>query len=715
MKRILRLDVSGIPFFRKASLDLDHPGLIVLLGANKDGDVGGNAAGKSLLARQLPEIILGTSLSSRRDGSRQGNRAFDVRVGKKTYRIEQSFSPRETIKVLQDGADLGYHTLDESRAAVSAILSDMGDAEVRSLLYLDSNRPHPLIKGDSADRKKFFTQFFRLHAASAIKKMLAEELRGLTRAEGSKAEIEEQLKGTEYTDPEYLDVLSGRIDKLKSKQAKVTEQIAKRARVEALRESWSDAQPVLSKLRKEFEVKSAEDLDRMLATLTDRTVKLKGRLAEFSAYRNALEVYDSSRASLKDVRAEITSVCTEFPEFTGLSWDDLTDWLTEASGQLEARQDAAKKRARLVERHDDACAQVKELEARIAHLSTETAVCPTCGGPHDNVSARSKLKDARARLREVKAEQQALDEELSAIKVRPTDKLEARVNTARSLRKLVKIVEKSSTDEPPTPPRWDEAATQTEYQQVGDSLKTLVAVDRTVFRTREAWKSLPEELKSLLESDPPDADGLADKIATLSDELRTARHNNEQHLALKARLAQVDGRLSDKAPLELLEQAFSRDGVESLQIRALCARLETQIQKLAPLLFPEDYRFEFDLSKHFDIIVHRNYKGKTIQSDVRLLSGSETRMFSLLLFMGLTVFIPKNKRLSLLILDEPESAMSPQYLERFMAFLPVLNSVVPTILIVTPQSPDLYASLNPKFVTVVKKNGRSSLVDGVVQ
>lgn len=715
MKRFLRLDVSGIPFFQKASLDLSHHGLIVLLGANKDGDVGGNAAGKSLLARQLPEIILGTSLSSRRDSSRHGSRAFEVGIGKKQFRIEQSFSPRETIKVYRDGVDLGYHTLDESRSAVSSIMSDMGDPEIRSLLYLDSNRPHPLIKGDSTDRKKFFTQFFKLHGTSAMKKLISEELREMTRAEGSRSELESQLKETPFTDPKQIQKMTVRLDTLKERHARISEQIAKRARVESLCDSWSAAQPVVSKLRKVFDINSLEELEARVSQLMGRASKLKLRMAEFEEYRTALSRYEKDLESLGEFRSGVKNICLDFPEFSGLSWEDLTSWVHEASTKLEAITEADKAHERLTRDVGDLKQRLGDVEDRIKHLSAETDVCPTCGGPHDNVTARTKLVEAKTRKKELIRKLETTESELASIPVVKSKKLEARISAARELRGFVRVLEKSDANGPPTKPRWNEEELKAEYSDVSGDLNLLMSVDRTVFRTREAWRSLPEDLKAMLSTDMPDASGLSEEIATLSDELRSAQHGNEQHLLLKKRLAQVESRLSDREPLELLEQAFSRDGVESLQIRALCARLEAQIQKLAPLLFPEDYRFEFDLTKHFDIIVHRNYRGKNIQSDVRLLSGSETRMFSLLLFMGLTVFIPKNKRLSLLILDEPESAMSPQYLERFMSFLPVLNKVVPTILIVTPQSPDLYSSLNPKFVTVVKKNGRSRLVEGVVQ
>jgi ABC-type sugar transport system ATPase subunit len=122
-----------------------------------------------------------------------------------------------------------------------------------------------------------------------------------------------------------------------------------------------------------------------------------------------------------------------------------------------------------------------------------------------------------------------------------------------------------------------------------------------------------------------------------------------------------------------------------MAVDEISRRLMATVNKYAAIAFP-NYRFEFVWGAQVRLLVHRP-KGTT---DVRKLSGAESKLFTLILTMSQLMFKPKSKRLSLLILDEPSASFSKETLERFHRLLPYMQQLIPSILIVTPKSEERY-------------------------
>jgi len=97
-------------------------------------------------------------------------------------------------------------------------------------------------------------------------------------------------------------------------------------------------------------------------------------------------------------------------------------------------------------------------------------------------------------------------------------------------------------------------------------------------------------------------------------------------------------------------------------------------------------------------------------SDVRKLSGAESILFTLILVMSQLMFVPKSRRLSLLVLDEPTASFSEGTIELFRKLLPHLTQIIPSVLIVTPKAQIRFDGANE--VTVVKDHGGSKIVTG---
>jgi DNA repair exonuclease SbcCD ATPase subunit len=126
-------------------------------------------------------------------------------------------------------------------------------------------------------------------------------------------------------------------------------------------------------------------------------------------------------------------------------------------------------------------------------------------------------------------------------------------------------------------------------------------------------------------------------------------------------------------------------------------------------IFAERFSFTVKASqKGVSILVDRKKGRPDDVSDVRHLSGAESNNFRLLCLVALLPIIPNERRVNILILDEPTSHMCPVSRQKFNeSFLPILREVVPSIYIITPHEDDVRDDACEWLIT--KRDGRSSL------
>lgn len=78
--------------------------------------------------------------------------------------------------------------------------------------------------------------------------------------------------------------------------------------------------------------------------------------------------------------------------------------------------------------------------------------------------------------------------------------------------------------------------------------------------------------------------------------------------------------------------------------------------------------------------------------------------------MATLTFVPPRKRINLLVFDEPSSNMHEETREAFYQFLQSMLTVIPSIIVVTPHSQEIYP--DARAYTVVKEKGWSRLERG---
>jgi DNA repair exonuclease SbcCD ATPase subunit len=177
---------------------------------------------------------------------------------------------------------------------------------------------------------------------------------------------------------------------------------------------------------------------------------------------------------------------------------------------------------------------------------------------------------------------------------------------------------------------------------------------------------------------------------------------------LRERANGLAERLKEESKIKFLVEAYSDKNIKKLVVEQIGARLMSLVNQYAQQVFEESYRFEFIWDTDISILAHRA-NGKV--SDVRKLSGAESTLFTIILVCALLSFVPAKKRCNFMILDEPTSHMSAHNKEILHNALKLLNSLIPSIIIVTPKMEERYHGAM-EFTVVKGRDGISRLEEG---
>ena len=202
------------------------------------------------------------------------------------------------------------------------------------------------------------------------------------------------------------------------------------------------------------------------------------------------------------------------------------------------------------------------------------------------------------------------------------------------------------------------------------------------------------------------------KLSKAQEQLYKAQARLDLHKAVKRRADELRTRLAEleemtkrQQQLEIILEGYADKAMKRMAIESISTHLMASVNKYAALVF-ENYSFEFIWGTQIQLIVHRP-EGS---SDVRMLSGAESILFTIILILSLLTFVPQSKRLNLLILDEPTASFSDVTQELFLKLLPHINLVIPSVLIITPKT--TFKIAGARNFTVVKTAKGSVIKEG---
>lgn len=712
--------LEGMPFFKDQTFDLRRKGVSLILGKNLDSSNDNpNGAGKSMFFSELAELITRRPMIGERgDTVRQGSRELTFTKKGHQYKVVRSFSPREKLSVFKDGVDLEYRELTAAEDAISKLIP-YTPSEVLSLLYIDARVPHPLVRGNATSRREFFLRFFKMNAAPTMRAVVKAELDQISVSTGSITELRRQIVELKAKiNGRDVETLEARVARTQSKVDALTVKAREYAQVARVYREYKDQRARI----RELSVKGISSRNELKSRLREIQSELQKHLAVVSDWQSYNEILDKNKEDklvLRDLFVRLPPKFSADPE-AGLAV------LLERNERLSTDVSNTKRRLATIASKLPDCGKtakadivdkVQRLEDSKQKLMEAQDKCPTCGGKWDNSHAREELKGINDRINrfadrivEMTAEYSTLKEEQSELSMLlPTEETKLANNEENiTLLKKLRRIQSAQTREPPTASLEGAKASIKTLEDEQESLDG--AVD--ALRAEADWSALNDEQRALSKGEDP-TDVLLDasqRVGLLRGELEEVVELTDMYRTSVRKRKELATVIEERPVLELLHKALSKGGIDALMIKAICDRLSQLVNRYSKTIFPEDYQFSFELESQFSFLVTRKYGKKVVTSDVRKLSGAESLLFNLVLYAALMSFVPEGSRLNTLILDEPTAAMGPEMIESFVRFLPVLNSVVPHIVVITPMP---YADYpNAKIWTVVKKNGISEFFEG---
>lgn len=747
MLQLQEQSLTNIAYYKTAKL-VFKPGITAILGNNVNARIAGatNAAGKSSLFTPLHSalgyntpLIRGRQGSKDLFGSRTSEASLTFKRGKSVY---QAVRKGNKFTVFRDGKDLGLRTqaLALEKLAELRLLTE---TQFYSTVYLDSSRPHTFQSGSSSDRLNFFTDLFDLHdvdtvrsycrslmtdAADAEKEVqrITAELAALTVLDTT--ELEEQLK-KEVRMQDRCQTVTRTYAAMKHRLDLLERDAQLQAKIVALQKQVGDdkAGPLKAQLR------AVRDYATATATHTSwdkRRRTLLAEVRELQATVGALSLKDA-RAALQ-VQEKLSNIeKPEEPECKRVTLDDPQSVLKTSKA----------KRERLLAKNRD----LKESVDGINEHGTEhDGNCPLCGTQLDRKFFTKLLASLEEHITENTKKARALGERIAsaeaAIAWVAYDKLavayakEASGYSAvvhKRLRQYVRALEAYGShkqSEPRVaskPVNGDEDDLQQRLDRCA-RLTTLLEQPRAPSETQSEVESFARAnglqfdiplLRTYIGDHEEKAvaklRNLNASIPKLKSSIDMAKADAKRARFLTKQMAEKTEGARDLPVLKMLVDAYSKSGIKSLIVTRLAKAIETNMNRLASIVFREPFKFELIVNGiNFHVIAHRKNMGKPMVSDVRMLSGAERRMFILLFLLSTLPLLPAGKRYDTLVLDEPFANLDVPNIEMLRdRLLPKLRKVVPKLVIIVTQADHIPAGA--RVFTAVKSNGVSTLKEGL--
>jgi DNA repair exonuclease SbcCD ATPase subunit len=733
MQTLLGAQYRQTLLFGDVNLNLNPGGIVTVSGKNLNVRRTGveydtNAVGKSVLFSSLANVLyergaLHESAKSKKElyGDALGcSRIYHRTEDGVEYCYEQAKSGKYVV--YENGEPLKHDKVANSVSTMQTLFPVCEDAW-HHLVVLSSAHPAPFMMAKPEARRNFFSELFNYayfdELASMAKRQITEKSKTASKLEGFASSIE-TLRASLSQIPEVDESeLESDLNTLLELQDKINGRLSL-AEFTKIKKRLVELE---TELDDEVDEKHLESAKAYLEKTQDHVSKLSVKIAfseskkkELLAYKEDSREFSESLESLADFNIsedpkQAVSDINALLALLELVGDE--DIHTLASVQVLNLT----KRDILAFRETYAEQQVLEAEkTSIEHSLAGIrkvlknikghAKCPFCASDVDEDHFRAELKRLSDEL-------DVVDEKLDAIVTKEFRSLARYANNlsnnsfcksltsgvdwcklkkiedSRSVLKLVLRQAKRLQDRVPPEGTQDVAELKARLNNV--KLKREKAQEYIDFANNLG--SLATEYRKLkkkvagLDEDEMQQD--LEELVALKRSVEERQKHQEKRESFLSMIAQIKKDsakeakvLEDIPALEVLVRAYSTKGLRLSAISSIAQTLSSSLNENAHMLFSEPFSFDVNITDtRFDIMVDRSPES----SDIRKLSKSEQRRFSMLYAYCLNELIPPSSRSNLIVLDEMEDGSSDVNRKLYReVFLPHLNSVVPNVFVVSP-------------------------------
>jgi hypothetical protein len=624
-------------------------GVTLITGCNLDAKKErSNASGKSLLLGGLHVFI-----------GKKDTTDFSIHYSKDDVNYIYHNNPPKLLK--------GEENMDfPTKTKVLDYLSFVSEDVFKNFLYLENKVPFSIIKSTGMAKKKFFIDIF--------------DLTNIQNA-GEKLKVIHKKYKEKDTEYKYINTeLNGIV----------------------LDDLYFDIEHYNDQLEKYEAYKNDLYLYERQERLGLRDIVSVARTLDFSRYDEYKKLYEQQQKydeyfKAKEHNDRIKSGL-KYPE---LSLDELQDKLEETihiRNRLEQnKRDLDRYKDRLDRYRDyinnkpdisksELRLKISELSTEIKHLSYASSgitMCSKCGSPikstPDDALRLSRLRDKLSKYTKL------LDNYPDKVsEPEPVDKLKINTNyTVKFLRDDISLQSDLIKLDECANPNFD--TTKFKNLEKYYSYRDYELVDKPKFDV-DSFQKLEKEYHDYLA-----------KLAVNKDRKKRKKE-------LKLRLKKLYKYTKDIGLINTLSHFLSNKGVVTFYVKSYVDYFISQLNVNTRLLFDYDITFRGNITVNKVDIEYNNGKG---WSDIYNLSGAESNCFWLLFLLVYRTIFPLT---NFVILDEIIANLDPKGKQLFCdRFLPVLSSVVPSVIVITPDDLNVPNSRNIK---VIRKNNKSSLEVG---
>ena len=692
----MTLDCMG---YHNVVVPLDKVGTTIVKGRNLNASLSGraNGAGKTLLVSPIQHFKYNTKQKSL--FSTGSSIRLDVEVDGHEYSFIKSM-PKSSVKydIIKDGTNVEARTSSIAENLIHDILPQT-EEEFYAFTYLDSRRPNDLQFGTPTARLNFFSNIFRLEDFDIVRTKISERIKELSHKTSERSVYASQLSEIQLADID--------IDDIKSKifAAKKTIKKYEKWQLEKTRQSFY--KNTVSKYKHLEHYNGAEDTHVQILADAFNVKRHNDRAKQHNANvkKNAVryeqwQAHEKKLQSVFDTKLKgkaLQKHCAEVQRKAEQAYDTYLDSVDQRDALLKDKKRADKIVIKKDIDFNVVTAQLEEAVSKLDDLKLNKgkSVCSYCGSKIDTKHFKKHVSELE---QQIKALQKSRDvaRETARLK-REKENLwnEHKAKSLKSLKKIKKVSKPSKIDiykydVIDKPEKLMKLKPEIDTSKSED-IKTWISVKADYLKAKDSIKDIGAK---------PKVKSAKKVVEKYGKQVNDYEHNVARTKDLEQKISALDKELEDLPLYEALLVAYSNKGIKLSVMKQLAARIEANMNEYAHLLFPEKFKFSLDVDLNkFDIMATRSKR----TSDIRFLSGAESRSFSLLFMIACLPLIPRNRRSNLIVLDEFEAGLDKPTRELLVdKFLPALNKIVPHIIFITPNDIGADKSVNRTTLTVVK-------------
>lgn len=771
---ISSIKLKKIVTYEKAKLKFTEP-FYVVRGDNRDRKQkqSANGVGKSLLFSALPTLLYAAPPSAAKKNSARSMHEKDSSIevvlnnGKHEIKVTQEMTSRSLrLRLNIDGQEQEYRETAKAKEALNKLFP-IPEEQFYAFNYLDVMRFNPLLKGTAAQRFDFFEGVFDFDSYDVAYKALAEKLTDLQHEASllKKLEeryVEEQKENQHALSTKEVEALTAKAKTLRKRIKKLSKTVLKQSKkLQAAASYIAVAEPFGDKSIEDFE-QSEDDFIKRLAKERDRLQETRSNHEKQIAYQRYLDekkIYVKKKLKLEDLLNKYSAIGKDVQlsdiERSVAKLEENEEALVEAKLQLTKIQDwldgVNKKKLgrdqpneKLLEKLRDKLAALKAEYKKLLKVKTQDGKCPSCFQPVSSKHIKSERKRVKSayetalyRAKKLTRQQKAYNLYVDysnnqdkaknlRVKIKAlNEQIESGLTNkklVKKLRKLEIIKTRLESLEKPKKVEGDDSLLVFNFQKIAKNIERNIDDFKETLRIIKAVKALPvkfaslkeaknvkQELETAVEENNKRIVKLNETVADITTKVEVSKAASSSLDKLKNQISELKRKTKHLPIVSKLKEAYGSRGIRLYKMQDMANQYINNMNSLSRLLYPEPMQFSCSISKGaFGIFAERNNKPP---SDVRFMSGHESRCFMALSALALVPFIPPHKRFNFIIFDEIEAGMDIPSRRLFMEeFVPALQQVFSTVVCLTPKDKSEFFSPHAKEITVRKKNGVSKLI-----